>query len=82
MIIWTIYDHPTDYPDVYVARKSHIVANVVTATDEVLIDANLIHLREKLVVDKECFDKMDRMPHDAPAILEVWFSREVPVTRH
>ncbi len=60
-----IYDHPTDYPEVYVARvwdatrPTHIMATATT----------LEALREKIPSQ---MIKIDRTEKDDPCIVEVW----------
>jgi len=64
--IWTIYDHPTDYPDVFVARKFYLDQ----PTDEILTDTTLDGLRRKLPPNLTWFK---RDPMDDPKIVECWF---------
>jgi len=65
LAIWTIYDHPTDYPDVFVARKF----NYDQPTDEILTDTTLDGLRHKLPNNLTC---LKRDPLDDPKIVECW----------
>lgn len=67
--MWTIYDHPLDYPDYYVARK-WLCGKEPEATDEVLLDVDLDALRQKLPPFLYC---MPRQEGDDPRIIEVWF---------
>jgi len=46
--IWTVYDHPLDRPDDFVARRFEILRMHVTATNDVLTAPTLEQLRDKL----------------------------------
>ncbi len=46
--VWIIYDHPTDHPDKFVARKFYVGASMVLASDEVLGAETLEKLRPLL----------------------------------
>lgn len=66
----TIYDHPTDYPDQFVARKFKLDK----PTDNMFADEDLEKVREWAQA------QFGYMPHvlartdaDDPVILEVWF---------
>lgn len=72
LTMWTVYDHPSDFPDCFVARKWEIHAGEPRATDEVMTEPELIQLRERIVLETGCTDKIERSPHDDPKILEVW----------
>ena len=64
--IWVIYDHPSDYPDNYVAR----LWNSDSPTDTVLLADSLETIQEKLhEMGLLC---MPRMDEDDPCIVEVW----------
>lgn len=63
--IWTIYDHPTDYPDKFVARKFILDK----PTSEVIIADTLEELREMLPLGLSCFN---RSVTDDPVIVETW----------
>lgn len=67
--MWTVYDHPTDYPNEFVARKS-IVTNVVYMTDELLRQDDLEELRKDLA--GRGLICMQRSPEDDAKIVEVW----------
>ncbi len=64
--MWTIYDHPADYPDHYVARK---FINE-TPTKHILKNENLYSLYESLPVHLDVF--FERDARDGPTILGVW----------
>ena len=69
LAMWTVYDHPADYPDHYVARK-WLCGKELEATDEILLDADLDALRKRIPPFLYC---MPRQEGDDPKIVEVWF---------
>lgn len=68
--MWTVFDHPTDYPRHFVARRSAITAGQVVITDEVMAFENLETLRANL--EMRGLTKLMRHPDDDPKIMEVW----------
>lgn len=70
LIIWTIYDHPSDYPDKFVARK-HTAK--LGATDELLFADDLDSIREAVqAASPYVLGMMQRHPSDDPIIVECW----------
>jgi hypothetical protein len=67
--IWTVYDHPRDFPDCFVARRSLSSAGGIFMTDEVVTAATLEELRALLPPG---LYRIDRDPLDDPVIVEVW----------
>lgn len=68
--MWTIYDHPKDYPHVFVARRWLVDAKGAQWTDLVLIDDDIGRLR--LEMERRGLIKLDRHPDDDPVVLETW----------
>ena len=68
--VWTIYDHPSDYPDCFVMRRSEIRPGAVVSTQEVYTAATLDDLRHRL---PRGLYRQPRMPGDDPVIVETWF---------
>lgn len=64
--LWTIYDHPLDFPDQFVARC--FLGD--QPTDRYLTADTLEELRRLLPPGLICFT---RDPYDDPAIVETWF---------
>ena len=63
---WAIYDHPSDYPNTYVARMYHGPQR----TDTVLTAASLSFLRKQMLgMGLTC---IPRSPDDYPEIVEMW----------
>jgi hypothetical protein len=65
--IWTVYDHPSDYPHCYVARQ--FIGE--KSTNSVMVSADLERLREILLVDMG-LTRLERDERDDPVILETW----------
>lgn len=70
MHIWTVYDHPRDRPDAFVARRWEITPGQAQPTDDVLVSADLETIRQQLATWG--FVAMLPSPEDDPAILETW----------
>lgn len=66
LTIWTIYDHPTDYPNAWVARAHDVPGG---PTDRVEVADSLEALRAKL---PRGLTMLARHPDDDPVIREVW----------
>jgi hypothetical protein len=67
--IWTVYDHPKDYPDHYVARLSLIGAGVVQPTNAMFTADTLEEIHRLLPPGMTC---LPRQEQDDPVIVEVW----------
>lgn len=69
--MYTIYDHPSDYPNVFVARRWVIPRDNTPAYPEldVLTADTLDELRQKMPPDFTC---IRRDANDDPKIVEVW----------
>jgi hypothetical protein len=66
MEIWTIYKHPRDYPEHYVAR----LWLWGDPTERVLTAETLEEIRTLI---PRGLVRLNRMPDDDPAIVETWF---------
>ena len=64
---WVIYDHPSDFPDVFVARKWSLRSNA--PTQDVITSTSLEDLRSQL---PSGLIKFLRAPSDDPCIVECW----------
>jgi len=69
--MWTIYDHPKDYPDHFVARKWLIGSKRTRpeATDELIVRSTLNEVRSLLPPGLYC---LARNEGDDPVIVETW----------
>jgi hypothetical protein len=65
--IWTVYDHPSDYPDYYVAR----MFRGETPTDNMVMAADLDTVRDVMARDFHLVC-LTRHPDDDPKIIETW----------
>ena len=62
---WTVYDHPADYPGLFVARL--FIDGRVTST--ALFASSLEEIRAKL---PRGLYPLPRSPADSPSIVETW----------
>lgn len=67
--LWTIYDHPTDHPDYYVARKWIITDDGPQATNKACYGPTLDDVRAALPPG---LYRIAADPNDDPVILETW----------
>lgn len=70
MSMWTIYDHPSDYPLCFVARRFEVASGMSLPTADVLIAPTLGALRK--ILPPKFSACLHRDPHDDPAIVESW----------
>jgi hypothetical protein len=68
--IWTVYDHPTDFPTEYVARRSDVRGSRIDVTDHIISSTNLAIVR--IALEARGLTKLMRDPNDDPKIIEVW----------
>lgn len=66
---WTVYDHPADYPQHFVARRWIARGGAVIATAEMFTADSLEELRALLPPGLIVFP---RSPSDDPTIVECW----------
>ena len=69
--IWTVYDHPTDYPDNFVARRFDVDGDGVRPTSNIIIAPDLDTLRNVLQFQMG-LSCITRYADDDPNIVEVW----------
>lgn len=68
--IWTVYDHPDDYPHGFVARRHEPQRDGTTVpTADVVFAPTLDAVRAKLPPE---LYRLEREPGDAPSIVESW----------
>jgi hypothetical protein len=68
--IWTIYDHPTDFPDNFVARRFEIAGPRPLITGDVLVARSLEALRAWMQ-SRDLFC-IQRTVDDDEKIVETW----------
>jgi hypothetical protein len=66
---WTVYDHPRDYPDCFVARRWIAKGGDVIPTTDMLVATTLDEVRALLPPG---LIRFARMPEDDAKIVEVW----------
>lgn len=71
MRMWTVYDHPLDYPDHFVARLWEVTPAGSTATASIITATDIEKLRDTLEFEMG-LAMLLRDPNDDPAILEIW----------
>jgi hypothetical protein len=67
--MFVVTDHPSDWPDFYVARL-HFTLGERGPTNLVLMDRSLESLRDTMRA--LLLSQLTRDPNDDPAIMEVW----------
>ena len=71
--MWTIYDHPTDFPEWFVARKFEITAQGPVTGDSVIWGKTLTEVREMIHwVDPNAGARLLRYQNDRPSVVETW----------
>lgn len=70
--MWTIYEHPADYPDRYVARLWVVTAGQRRDSGSFLASPDLELIRHFLQ-NQLHLTVIPRSPDDDPVILESWF---------
>jgi len=68
--MWTVYDHPIDFPEDVVARRWELVDGRPQPSQEVIVTPNLDALRYYFT--QIGLTKLDREPEDDPTIVETW----------
>jgi hypothetical protein len=68
--IWTIYDHPRDYPTGFIARRHEVVVGGTGPTDDTVKADDLYTLRKHLL--QAGLTRINRSPDDEPQIVESW----------
>lgn len=69
LLIWTVYDHPTDFPDAYVVRAHRIMAGHSEPTDQIFLANTLEEVRALLPPG---LHRLARNEGDDPKIVESW----------
>lgn len=68
--MWTVYDHPRDYPGGYIARRWEIGRGASFPTADVLTAKNLDQLREEMAI--RGLYRIARQDGDDPVVVESW----------
>lgn len=67
--LWTVYDHPRDYPTHWVVRESVVAGGKLTMAPSPWLAVTLDEARALVPPGLHC---MPRQPTDDPVIVEVW----------
>jgi hypothetical protein len=67
--MWTIYNHPRDFPDSYVARRYEIAIKPI-ATDDMIVGRELNPLRNVMI--EAGLTVITRNEEDDALIIETW----------
>lgn len=70
LLMWTVYDHPADYPDHFVARRFEVDGSGARATSITIWSSGLGELRAALA--GRGLTVLTRSPEDDPKIVETW----------
>ena len=70
LVIYTIYENPTDYPGKFVVRKHDVIAG--SSTPDKLPCAVVSSLDEARKAIPEGMVNIQRLPEDEPQIVESW----------
>lgn len=70
LYMWTVYDHPKDFPHNYVAREWAITAEGTHSTGRLIVGPTLPPLQQAL--EQRGLVKLMRHPSDDSVILETW----------
>jgi hypothetical protein len=71
IIMWTVYDHPVDHPDSFVARKFEIDSiSGAKPTTDVIVAKGLDRIR--LIMMARGLTCLARDEGDDPKIIETW----------
>jgi hypothetical protein len=68
--IWVVYDHPTDWPDWFVARRHVAYGPEAGPTADMILDRDLDHLRQDM--EQRGLFRLHRFPEDDAKIVETW----------
>lgn len=69
--IWTVYDHPTDFPTEFVARRWRVRPGREPVAAKALIRGDMLATVRKQI-PRAITRHLARTPQDDPAIVEVW----------
>ena len=70
--MWTVYDHPKDHPDHFIARRWDIGIGRGQPTSETILSEDLGELRDRLIERYPDLYCIPRQEDDDPVIVETW----------
>ena len=69
VFLYTVYKHPTDFPDKWAMRAFIVSAKAINPSSTVITGDSLEEIRSHL---PRGLTRMDRHPEDDPIIYETW----------
>lgn len=69
--MYTVYDHPDDFPADYVAREWVIQAGQDAAPGQVVVRAPDLEV-VRMALSSQGLHRLERQPEDDPKIVETW----------
>ena len=70
LVVYTIYENPTDYPGKFVVRKHDVIAGSSTPAELPCAIASSLDEARKTIPDGMV--NIQRLPEDEPQIVESW----------
>lgn len=70
LCMYTVYDHPLDYPNDYVVRKCTLIEGEIVHDLKVLIVSKDLKIITEMLVGEMGLISLGRQPDDDPKILE------------
>lgn len=70
LIIWTLYEHPTDYPNEYVLRRFDVEPDMAIGTKHCLTADTADELRDAAM--RAGLTRIKRNPEDESQVMESW----------
>jgi len=71
MIVWVVYDHPRDFPDLYIVRRQTAQQDGTIANDVKAFGFQELE-RARAWLELQGLTRLERHPDDDPVILETW----------
>lgn len=68
--LWTVYDHPKDFPHGYIARRWEVTPAGATPTGDIITNPSLELMR--VMMEAQGLSCLPRQEDDDPAVLESW----------
>lgn len=68
--LWCVYDHPRDFPNMFVARLWIVIDGAAVPTKTIMTSPRLENIRS--VMRKAGLAVLSRYTHDDPNIIETW----------
>jgi len=70
--VWTVYDHPADFPNEYVARRFDVVPGSIEPMWTAALERSPLLGEIRARMEARGLFCIKRLPADDPKIIEVW----------